>query len=239
MVAYRKNIDIDLQNFLSEEAIFFGLTGKILNSLPQKEFLQSLIEENLFDEVPFTSKQADFLTGCEHLENWGNVNFPLLSDDVYQKILVDNTNLFVGVIQVLAPPWESVYFNKERMVFQQETLQVREWYRKYGLQSEKLYHEPDDHIGLELSFLAHLAQMTLQALDKHKDYEVVHLLQDQQVFITEHPLRWSQTWCDLVNQHAQTDFYRGIALIVNGALKETADMFVRIFPQETNEGDNA
>jgi TorA maturation chaperone TorD len=115
-------------------------------------------------------------------------------------------------------------------------LQVRAWYRKYGLQSEQLYHEPDDHLGLELSFLAHLAQLGLQALDQQDTAALDQLLREQQAFLGEHPLRWAQAWCDLVNQHARTDFYRGIAWMVNGALEESEE-FLRDAISKLNDGE--
>lgn len=70
--------------------------------------------------------------------------------------------------KVLAPPWGSVYMSEERLVFQKETLEVRNWYREFGLAAENLYREPDDHIALELGFLAHLAKLEYEAL-KAKD----------------------------------------------------------------------
>jgi TorA maturation chaperone TorD len=47
-----------------------------------------------------------------------------ISDEAFQELRVDHTRLFVGVGKVLAPPWESVYFNEDRMVFQKQTLEV-------------------------------------------------------------------------------------------------------------------
>ena len=71
---------------------------------------------------------------------------------------------FSSSAKVLTPP-ESVYFSEERLVFQEETLQVREWYRRFDLQSVKL-HEPDDHVGLELTFWLILPNVAWQHLNK-------------------------------------------------------------------------
>ena len=75
---------------------------------------------------------------------------------------------------VVAPPWESVYFSPDRLVFQQETFQVRAWYTRFGLQSANHNKEPDDHISVELEFVAHLAELglrALQACDRERFHE--------------------------------------------------------------------
>ena len=54
------------------------------------------------------------------------------------------------------------------MIFQEQTLHVRQWYSRFGLQVVKLHKEPDDHIGLELEFVAHLANLALQAIRSEK-----------------------------------------------------------------------
>ncbi|MBO2519906.1 MAG: molecular chaperone TorD, partial [Firmicutes bacterium] len=40
---------------------------------------------------------------------------------------------------------------------------MRNWYARYGLVAEKKGQEPDDHVGLELEFVAHLAGLALEA----------------------------------------------------------------------------
>ncbi|HZY41749.1 MAG TPA: hypothetical protein VFF59_07085, partial [Anaerolineae bacterium] len=47
----------------------------------------------------------------------------------------------------------------------------------------------------------------------------------QRGFLAEHLLKWAPIWCHLVLEHARTEFYRGIALLVRGLLAELADMF--------------
>jgi len=220
---------------LTGEMLLFGTLSKVLYASPQKEWIQSLMAEKVFDEIPFGAGQADAARGLSLIQNWNSAVWDKDPSAAFSDLETDYLNLFIGAGKVLAPPWESVYSSEERLVFQEETLQVRAWYRRYGLQSEQLYHEPDDHIGLELSFLAYLSQMALTALDQENEAVFSRLLGDQHAFLTEHPLRWTQAWCDLVNQHARTDFYRGVALLVNGALKES-DSFLQDAVSQLSEG---
>jgi TorA maturation chaperone TorD len=139
--------------------------------------------------------------------------------------------LFVGVGQVLAAPWESVYFNDGRMVFQEQTLQVRDWFRRFGVETEKLHNEPDDHIGLELSFLAHLATLGLQAIEAKDDNKFEEIVEAQRRFMEEHPLKWVPRWCKLVEEKANTDFYRGLAKLVRGTLFSLAKILEIQLPE--------
>lgn len=207
------------------EALLFGLLGRFLYTQLDKAWLQSLIDEDVFAEVPFGAAQNETVLGLELLQKWSQENIAGLSDGSFDDLRADYTRLFVGVGRVLAPPWESVYFNEGRMVFQEQTLQVREWYRRFGLQAEKLHKEPDDNIGLEMSFVAYLAKLGLQSLEEQDEIKFDLLLDAQRQFLTEHLLQWGPLWCDLVNDHAHTDFYQGLAHLTRGALLAVAQQF--------------
>jgi TorA maturation chaperone TorD len=215
------NIDAWKTNLLAE-TLLFGVLGRALQSIPDKQWLQSLIEQDIFSESPLDDTCPELEAGLLHLQSWSRENRECLSDKQFINLQADYTNLFVGLGQTLTPCWESVYFNEDRMIFQEQTLQVRRWYRRFGMEPEKLYSEPDDQIGLELAFIAYLAQLGLQALNENDVTRLEQLLRAQCQFISEHPLKWISAWAGLVNQHAKTDFYRGLAFLAHGALLVTA-----------------
>ena len=209
---------------LTGENLLYALLGKVLYSELDKNWLQVLIDESVFSESPFGEEQKEIQKGIEKLQEWSLENKSGISDQSFLDLKADYTSLFVGVNKVLAPLWESVYFNDGRMVFQEETLKVRDWFRRFNLESEKIHKEPDDHLGLELTFIAHLAQLGLQALDNEDDSEFQRTLDAQRKFLTEHTLRWAFEWADLVEEFSKTTFYQGIGFLVRGALIETANM---------------
>ena len=211
---------LDLASTLAGEALVLGLLGKVLLEDPNCEWLQSLINNNVFDDVPFGIENNDVSKGLTLLQKWSAENSGDLLSQNFDDLQTDYARLFIGPAKVLTPPWESVYFSEERLVFQEETLQVREWYRRFDLQSVKLHAEPDDHVGLELTFLAHLAQRGLAALEQNDPSELQTLLEAQWEFLGSHPGKWVPTWCEQVAQEATTDFYRGIAYMIKGTLSE-------------------
>ena len=220
-----------LKENLLGESLLFGLLGRALYNQPDKDWLNSFIEEDVFAEVPYSTEQAETKRGQELVQNWVLDNKEI-SEESFKDLKADYTRLFVGVGKVLAPPWESVYFSEDRMIFQKETLDVRNWYRRFGLELENLHKEPDDHIGLEMSFVAYLAELGIKVLDE-QDEEKYKLLNDaKRQFISEHLLQWGPTWCALVKEHAKTDFYQGLGYLTMGALLTIAEKYDLQVPRE-------
>jgi TorA maturation chaperone TorD len=112
-----------------------------------------------------------------------------------------------------------VYFSELRLLFGKETLEVREWYGRYGLQLERKNREPDDHLGLELLFVSHLLTLLLQAQGRPDGLSAEAIAGDLREFLCAHPLRWARTWAAAVLGNARSDFYKGLALLVVGALE--------------------
>ena len=216
---------LDWETNLMGETLLYGLMSKILYSEPAQEWLESLIQEDVFSEVPFAPKNPDVISGLDLMQKWSKGFQSEKKEEMYIDLQADYMHLMVGTADFETPPWESVYFSEDRAIFQEETLAVRSWYRRFGLASEKLYNEPDDHIALEISFIAHLASQGLEALKKNDDDTLEKLLQAQHDFLKEHLLQWGPAWCDLVYKNAQTDFYKGLALILQGGFTELKDIF--------------
>jgi TorA maturation chaperone TorD len=132
--------------------------------------------------------------------------------------------LFIGLGEGFAAPWESVYFSMDRLTFQEQTIEVRNWYRRFGLEAEKINNEPDDHFGLELLFLSHLAALGLQALHEQDQASFEELWSAQRDFTQQHLGAWALPWCNLVEANARTDFYKGLATLARGALSELSEL---------------
>ncbi len=208
------------KDLLTGEVLLFRLLGQFLYAEPQSDQLQALFAEDVFSESPFAADQPDSARGLKLLQNWGKQTFARSPEDAFKALKNDYLQLFIGVDWVQAPPWESVYFSEKRLLFQEQTLEVRNWYLKYGLLPERLNNEPDDHIGLEMAFLSHLAELGVGALDREDSPAFDKLLQAQRDFAAQHFLRWAPIWCDLTEQNANTDFYRGLACLTRGVLLE-------------------
>lgn len=215
---------IDWQETLTGEMLLLNLLGRIVFKYPSDEerpWLKSLIDDDIFSEAPFAAEKDETKVGLTRLQKLEKEG---LTDDSFKKIQGDYTRLFIGPGKVLAPPWESVHFGEDRLVFQQQTLEVRNWYQRFGLESEKIHQEPDDHIGLELLFMARLATLGIQALDQQEKTRFEEVLKAQREFFQKHLGAWVLTWCGLVDKHARSDFYKGLAHLVRGASEGLSDV---------------
>jgi len=224
----------DLNMTLVGEVLFLELLGRAFYNEPDRKWLDELIAEQVFVEAPFGAEQPEIIRGLEILQAWTISHADGLSDEDFAQLKMDYTRLFIGLDTLPTAPWESVYFSRERLVFQEQTVQVREWFARFGLQAERLNREPDDHIGLELIFVAHLAKMVLNSLELNDHDSAEKYLQAQRDFLFEHLLRWGPAWTRLVKEHAGTDFYRGLAHLTHGALLAAAQQLQVEFPKEVS-----
>jgi TorA maturation chaperone TorD len=215
----------ELYEFLVGEAIVCGLLGKMLYSYPEREWIQSLADESVFDEIPFGEQHQDTIAGMILLREWSESSRDGMSDDAFDQIRADYIRLFIGPHKVIVPPWESVHVSYTGLTFQQETLDVRKWYAHFGLQFEKLHKEPDDHIGIELAFLSHLSGLAARAIEHEDEKEFMKMMDAQRDFAVEHPLKWAPAWCRRMEKESKTSFYRGTALVTLGTLMTIAGLF--------------
>jgi len=137
-------------------------------------------------------------------------------------LLQDYERLFVGPNSLLAPPYESVYRTVDRLVFDAPTFEVRAEYRSLGVQAPNFNREPDDHLGLEFSFLALLCTRGLEALEGKDQTAVDDALEAQHRFLREHLLCWAADCLGLVEANAETAFYQGVGALGLGVLAHAA-----------------
>ena len=139
-----------------------------------------------------------------------------------EMVRADFNRLFVGPARLLAHPWESVHRSEEHLLFDEQTAQVRTWYARYALAVPRLNQAPDDHIGLELEFLAHLGQRALADPEHASD-----VIADLAAFLSEHPAVWAPGFADLVSSRAEGPFYQGVGRLLTGTITQSVAAFVR------------
>jgi DMSO reductase family type II enzyme chaperone len=138
------------------------------------------------------------------------------SDRDLEQLEGDHFQLFVGSGMPTAPPWESFYRTEERLMVSSHTLEVRSFYERFGLVSERKDREPEDHIGLELEFMGWLCDRHGQCLRNGDIPQAARALKAQRDFLDEHLLPWVAPFCEDVTRSAWTDFYRGVAELTKG-----------------------
>ncbi len=112
-------------------------------------------------------------------------------------------DLFIGPYALAAPPWGSVYLDRESVVFGESTVALRHWLRQEGIATGQQNGEPEDHIGLLLMLAAWLAENNPRPLD---------------ALLEQHLLPWSGRYLTLLAQGTDHPFYQGVARLAQTTL---------------------
>ena len=211
-------VPTEWQRRQEEQAVAYHFLGRCFYEAPRGEWLAALARDQLFEAWPFASVDDGTAAGLalltEFCKDWDPARLGPLTWDF--------NRLFVGPGEMLATPWESVYRSKTKLTFQESTLQVRELYERFGVQAPALHREPDDHLGLELAFVATLSHLAARAATESDMTQVAKCFDAQRDFLQDHLLAWVPACLALVEKHAETDYYRGAALLALGSLAESA-----------------
>lgn len=125
-----------------------------------------------------------------------------------EDLMWEYRRLFIGPAPKPAPPWGSVYTDRECVIFGESTLELRQWMRECGIQRLVDDKTPEDHIGLMLVLMAWIARNRPEVLD---DYLRLHLL------------TWSSHFLDELIEAAEHPFYEGLARLAKASLEGIQD----------------
>ncbi len=140
-------------------------------------------------------------------------------EDPLTDLAVDYAKVFLGAgladINLVAYPYESVYTNNKKMVMQEARDEMLENLRSHQLELQHVYNELEDHLFIQLEFMAVMCDQTLAEFAKNNENEALKCLEEQELFIENHLLNWVPRFCLDVEKHALTDFYKGLAKVTS------------------------
>lgn len=138
-------------------------------------------------------------------------------DALHLKLAADYARLFLSTGNVPPHPSESVYL--EGPMMQHSRDEVLKTYWSFGVSSKKGFTEPEDHIAVELSFIAYLCGKTVSALkDKHSE-EARKYIEAQKDFLENHLIKWVPRLVKDILETAKTPFYKAIAALTRDYLE--------------------
>ena len=173
--------DAGVPERLAARAYLYALFQHLFAEEPNESFVQAVDAE--------LAREAFVLMGgtaCD-AEAFGKALAGL--EDVPAR-RIDYARLFVGPGALPAPPWESVCKFKDGSLFTRITLEVRAAYRAQGFIPERYPQVSDDHLALELDFLARLAQGMQKAWEEGDSDALERARQTSASFLEEHLGAW-------------------------------------------------
>lgn len=133
----------------------------------------------------------------EKIEVLKNIFISSSDNELWQGFIKLNSNIettkvsleadfnrhFIGPDSPIAPPYASIYLDKQEVVMSKSTEKVRELYDLMGLKNPLKGTQPEDFVGLELD-----AYYQLLYLEKEKDIKYLHDF--RLYFLFEHIQKW-------------------------------------------------
>ncbi len=174
---------------------------------PTEEFFAGLLESRLLEELIDLPGVREMNECVESELSSGNLDG--VRQDFYQ--------LFHGPGHVKAPPWESVYTSKFRLVNQESTVAVRKLYARYGFETGA--GELEDHFGTECDFLFRLCSLMLVADEDHRS----DLIKVQKYFIKDHLLKWAPSFAKDIISNARTCYLKGLGKFIEYWVRREAE----------------
>lgn len=106
--------------------------------------------------------------------------------------------LFEGGEIMHAPPWGSVYLDKEQVIFGDSLLSYRRFLKQQGIELNTGMREPEDQFGLMLFAIS-------QLIESDSDISVIKQL------LAEHLLVWCYRYLELLESNARSQSYKVLA----------------------------
>ena len=117
-------------------------------------------------------------------------------------------------------PYESVYVDKRRQIGGSTEMQMKALYRARGWESDpNVYRTMEDNIGLMLEYMGILCAESAEYAQGDDEQKISDSLREQQGFVKAHLANWVSAFTADVFAMADTDFYKGVAKITSGFIR--------------------
>jgi TorA maturation chaperone TorD len=215
---------MEAADLLTLRSLTYGFLARVSFAELDRPTLEQLRSSGVFEEFPLDWDSDAAMELRQGLQLMAS-GLGLPEEGQLAALEADFARLFLGY-SLLCPPFESAYRNEEHLLLCEETLEVRNFYQRYGFQQQETLQLPDDHVALELEFLALMGQTAHDSAATSS--QVVDCLRASHQFLQDHVLAWVPEFAGDVFRNAETDFYRGVALFLRGFVQMDAELLADV-----------
>ncbi len=182
-------------------------------SEPTEECVIDFWTNGILKRLPVSSTNPRFIKAAGILRESCTDN-----TDCSKALSEDYSRLFAGSGLRLAPAYASIYLKSDAS----GTENVSKFYSTYGWTPRRQNEIPDDHLGLELLFLTKLVDKYLILDDNPCCCE---MKKEIFRFIDKHILSWVPDWYRDIEEHAHSQCYKGIGLLIYACIEDLSGLF--------------
>lgn len=191
-------------------AYLYTLFAKAFSGEPTPELLVALCSQAAKDAIEEYSDHDEIIARYQgYIDQLKEKR--LTDESFFESVRNEYSRMFFGFDNGSFPLAESAYRCDNGGYFDETTLAVRRCYRREGLLPAKYPRVPDDHIALELGFMAIMASHSLEALKSGNSVMFSDSMVQQRAFITDHLLGWIDQFAERLKEGKTTMLYPQIA----------------------------
>lgn len=209
-------------------------TYRMLSRLFQKELDADYLKQMKKMRCPINTGNADVDTGYRLFHSYLSGMWERTLEDLKRDYLL----VFIGANTTghsAAYPIESVHTSSARLLMQDARDEVRAIYRAAGLDMHDSWRSGEDHIALELEFMAIMGHRAADALDAGDKAKASKCLMTSYHFLEDHLVNWAPMLTDAMLKFAETDFYRALAYLTRGFVHEDEAFLEEVLEEEIAE----
>jgi len=193
----------------------------LLDLAAKKDFFQRLAED---PETEGTEMVEGFKSIAEFASSLKEENL----DHVHLELAAEYAGLFLGVRQVPPHPSESAYMSADHLIMQKPRDDVMMLYRIMGFEKAREFTEPEDHIALELQFMANLCEKTTEAIKTRNQTNAKKYLEVQRDFLNEHLMKWVPPLVADILKGGRQEFYKAVAKVTKGFVEMDKEVVLEL-----------
>jgi len=146
-----------------------------------------------------------------------------------EALNTEMTRLLEGPGLTPAPPYASYYLHGGQLMGP-AAVAIRQVYLDWQVVPAGDVRLPDDHIALELGFLAHLAERAVRA-----EADTTAALNASRKFIQQHLLPWLPHFCAALSSASTDPFFTGLASFTQAAVEADLEWLTTVFAENAIE----
>lgn len=143
------------------------------------------------------------------------------SPERLEAVAQEFTRLFEGPGVPAAPPYASYYLNGG-ILMGPPAIAARRSYVEWGLVPEELGGVHDDHVALELAFLAHVTEEATSAWELSDLARVEACAANEKAFVRTHLVGWIPQFCDRMKGASSDPLFQELATVTRAVLERAA-----------------